>query len=139
MNQKATYDTAFQLCADMGATLPMPKTQAENDALDALTNGGGDFYLGLSDDHSEGAWLWEDGSDMAWSNWAQAGEARWGAEPNGGAGQNYAVMMKDLVKAEYSHRWADVRPSREAALVVCQTGVSSGAELPGDDDSLGYT
>ena len=43
----ATHNMAVQLCADRGATLPMPKTQAENDALDAFTSEGGTFFLGL--------------------------------------------------------------------------------------------
>ena len=43
----ARYNNAVQVCADLGATLPMPKTQAENDALDAFTSGGVDFFLCL--------------------------------------------------------------------------------------------
>ena len=128
---KANYEASVQLCAAQGRTLPMPKTQAENDALDALTDGGGDFFLGLSDAETEGAWLWADGSVLEWSDWMQAGEAPWGAEPNGGAGENYAVMMKDVVKAAYSHRWADVRASREAGQVVCQAAAVGGGHAPG--------
>ena len=110
----------MQRCAELGATLPMPKSKAENDILDSLTNGGGDFYIALKDIKNEGEWLWEDGTAAEWSNWLAAGEASWGAEPNGGRGENYVIMVKNLVKDEFSHRWADVNPSRTASQVVCQ-------------------
>merc|ERR1719271_17669 len=61
-----------------GATLAMPKTQAEQDSmyawLQANPPSGGSSYNGaplywLGGHLVSGVWQWDDGSSMPWTNW----------------------------------------------------------------------
>ena len=67
----------------------MIEDQAENDWVEDLTifYGGGDYWLGLTDQGSEDNWYWYDGTPFVYENWANN-------EPNnvGFWGEDCAVM-----------------------------------------------
>ena len=79
--------------------LPEPRNRKENDFLNSLTTER--FYLGATDNATEGHWVWRsDGSSVQWEHWASA-------EPDGGSGQNCAVMLGNADKNNMD-RWVSV-------------------------------
>ena len=57
---------------------------------------GGKYFLGYNDKDTEGVWTWASGESSAYTNWTAG-------EPNGGGGENFA-LMNDFALGE----WNDV-------------------------------
>ena len=96
-----SHDSVTRMCGNIGAILPEPRDAAESDFLDTLTPD--TFVLGVSDDVTEDDWVWRSsGSPVVWSHWGSG-------EPNGGSGENCAVVLRGLA-GNISDRkfWADV-------------------------------
>ncbi|XP_078575317.1 hepatic lectin-like [Branchiostoma floridae x Branchiostoma japonicum] len=100
-----------------GGLLAMPKDKTTDDFLLQLKNKADRwhyFWFGLSDENSEGQWVWEDGEilyqDTPWSDWREG-------EPNNRYG--------DEDCAHYSPQawpgWNDILCSRKVAKFICQT------------------
>lgn len=95
-------------CMEMGGCLADIRNKETNDFLvnfvrDKGVNG---VWLGASDENHEGRWLWSDGSEMKYTNWA-------GGEPNnvGEGGEHYALLLITPVHFTNltweSGRWSD--------------------------------
>ncbi|KAI8490195.1 Collectin-11 [Branchiostoma belcheri] len=69
------YTDARSDCQAAGGHLAMPKDKATNDFLAKLANSrfGDDMLIGLTDEVTEGTWVWGDGKILGtgWTNWAQ--------------------------------------------------------------------
>ena len=103
------------MCLNIGAILPEPKTNAENEFLKSLSPGS--FVLGLSDSASEGQWVWEsDSSPADWANWVNA--------------QTPVNYVQDCARAMVGGFWEDLKcnpttlPVTTPMSVVCQKIVS---------------
>ena len=110
-----SYHQARSFCLKAGGKLPEPRTEYENNYLNSTTLKA--FYLSISDEEVEGAWAYADGSPITWNSWGH--DTPW-KEPNGGSGENFAIMLKQWIESALSHRWADVKPSFMVDGVVCQ-------------------
>ena len=106
-------------CAEYGGYLPEPRNESENKNLEDLTSSSSMFYLGLTDEKTEGNWTWEtDGTSVTWTNWMMW---RYRAEPDGGEAQNCAVMMKQGVGRG---KWADQPCRGQDVILVCEANAS---------------
>lgn len=74
-------------CAGLGAHLAILTTAPLDTAAEALV-GNLDTFIGLSDEVTEGSFVWVDGTPLAFSNW-EAGEPNNG---NGGTGEDCAII-----------------------------------------------
>ncbi|GFR65313.1 macrophage mannose receptor 1 [Elysia marginata] len=74
-NKPEIYSNANKMCEKHGGTLAMPKTQALNDYLaDQLYHHYHQYrkaWIGLHDLKREGTFVWEDGTELDWSNFAK--------------------------------------------------------------------
>ena len=51
--------------------------------------GGNRFWIGASDEMTEGTWLWRDGSPVSWTYWAPP-------NPDGGYNENCAIWHNSM-------------------------------------------
>ena len=84
-----------KICADIGGILPEPKSAVVNRFLSRLVlsfvRG---FFLGLSDEKTEGTWLWNtDSSAVTYSAWGKPTDSKKTNEPNGAQEENCAAMI----------------------------------------------
>ena len=122
------YDVNKQTCHNLGAFLPEPRDELENQFLDLL--GADTFLLGLTDKVTEGQWVWDsDGSPVTWGSWITW--ANGGSEPDGGVQQNCMVMARNWQSNEGGHRsegWMDTNCQSPEIYrdipksLVCQRG-----------------
>ena len=102
------YDVNKQTCHNLGAFLPEPRNERENKFLDSL--GANTFLLGLTDQVSEGQWIWyTDGSTVTWESWITWADDS-PREPNGVLEENCMVMARNWLSDKAGHRsegWID--------------------------------
>ena len=84
-----TWHDARKKCQELGGRLAEVRSVAENDflmrlAIERLQPA---LWLGATDEAREGTWLWNDGSGLAYNNFAN------GQPDRTTRGQNYLVMM----------------------------------------------
>ena len=108
MNQPANYLIALTSCVSMGATLASIQSQAEQEAVHAMTNTTG-AWIGLTDFLDEEVFSWVDGAELGFTNWVE------GHHDNGEKGAHCVLMRGD-------GGWDDVACKRMEAF-VCQKDV----------------
>ena len=86
MKEPANYLMALTRCISMGARLASIESQAEQDAVLALTGSAG-AWIGLTDFLEEDVFSWVDGADVGFTNWVP------GQPDNGGTGEHCVRMM----------------------------------------------
>ncbi|XP_002735420.1 uncharacterized protein LOC100367877 [Saccoglossus kowalevskii] len=65
-----TWYDAKAKCEAMGCTLAQPKSEQENNAIQAILPGGGFFWLGITDLNHEGRFTYyTDDQDIVYNNW----------------------------------------------------------------------
>jgi hypothetical protein len=109
-----SFADAQTTCLGFGAHLAILTTAALDNAAETLA-GNLDTFIGLSDQVTEGQFVWVDGTPLGFSNW-EAGE------PNNGGGSNEDCAIIAGARAE--KKWDD-RPcapngSGGAYAVLCQ-------------------
>ena len=107
VDKKMTWSAARAHCQSLGGDLAMLVSQTVQDqALAAIPSSFADnhFWIGLTDEGSEGRWRWTDGSQSAWTNWESG-------EPGGGSGENCAII--------YHRKWYD-NPCSYTRRFICQ-------------------
>ena len=116
--ETATWKEAFDMCRALpvGFSLPLPESDAENDALRALTPTSYHIWLGATDENTEGSW--EDSSNpgvaIKYTNWNDN-------EPNNHLHgideyEHYAYMRMGTDK-----KWNDYPKNEELPVkVICQ-------------------
>jgi len=101
------YDQAQAGCAALQAHLAKLDTSALDQAAEVFV-GTNDTFIGASDRASEGTFLWDDGSPVAFSNFALS-------EPNNSGGGGYEEDCLLIAGARVTKQWDD-RPCDPAAL-----------------------
>ena len=105
MTEPANYLTALTTCISMGANLASIESQAEQDAVFALTGSSG-AWLGLTDFLDEGVFSWVDGADVGYTNWREG-------QPNNVNNNQHCAWIRG------DGGWDDVTCKRSEAY-VCQ-------------------
>ena len=97
-------------CADLGASVPLPRNANENGEYDAAFSEFVGSYsyvaLGVSDVATEGVWLDNDGNAVEFTNWRSG-------EPNNMGNQDYAIMYTG------SGGWFDVSAT-DTYKIICE-------------------
>ena len=101
----ANYLNALTSCISMGAKLASIESEAEQDAVYALTGSTG-AWLGLTDFLDEGVFSWVDGAAVTYNNW-MAGQ------PNNGENKQHCVWITP------EGEWDDITCKKTEAY-VCQ-------------------
>ncbi|KAM6265358.1 LOW QUALITY PROTEIN: pulmonary surfactant-associated protein D [Spheniscus humboldti] len=100
-----TFDNGKPLCAKAGSALASPRNEAENTALEDLIRASKQAYTGISDEQTEGRFMYRNGGAVTYRNW-NAGE------PNNL--KNGCAVIQD------SGKWNDVNCSNSRALIICE-------------------
>jgi hypothetical protein len=93
-----SFASARLTCAGLGAHLAILTTPALDTAAEALV-GTVDTFIGLSDEVTEGSFVWVDGTPLGFSNW-ELGEPNDG---NGGTPEDCAI----IAGARPEKKWDD--------------------------------
>ncbi|XP_009330977.1 PREDICTED: LOW QUALITY PROTEIN: pulmonary surfactant-associated protein D [Pygoscelis adeliae] len=101
-----TFDNGKPLCAKAGSALASPRNEAENTALEDLVRPSKQAYLGISDEQTEGRFMYRNGGAVTYRNW-NAGE------PNNLKNEDCAVIQD-------SGKWNYVNCSNSRALIICE-------------------
>jgi len=105
------YASAQELCSSYGAHVVTIGSGLENFFVSSLVTPVDHVWLGFTDSENEDDWLWEDGSEVYYTNWASG-------EPNDAGGEDCAEMYVS------SADWNDISCT-DTNYVVCEY---SGAE-----------
>ena len=101
----ADYYDAIAGCIALGGKLASIESQAEQDAIFALTGATG-AYIGLTDFLDEGTFAWVDKAAVSFTNWRPN-------QPNNGNSNQHCVWIRP------DAMWDDITCKREEAY-VCQ-------------------
>lgn len=82
-----TWTGANDICTRMGGHLATITSKEENEIVKNLINGHlkGNYWIGLTDEETEGQYKWVTGENFEYSSWATG-------EPNGGTKQQYVSI-----------------------------------------------
>lgn len=96
-----TWHAARARCVKLRGRLAQVRSQEENDLIVKLARARGidGVWLGASDEAQEGRWLWNDGSNLTWSNWGTDQPNNWGP-----GGEHYLMLMIRT----YTGKWWDL-------------------------------
>lgn len=94
-NAASTYATARTTSAANNGVIAGIHSATTNNFLRSFINS--NTFLGYTDEVTEGVWVWEDGSQTVYTNWAPG-------EPNNASNQDYAQMLTN-------GQWDDVQVS----------------------------
>ena len=103
MTGPANYLNALTSCISMGAKLASIESEAEQDAVYALTGSTG-AWLGLTDFLDEGVFSWVDGAVVDYTNWKNN-------QPNNGKNNQHCVWIRP------DGEWDDVTCKKTEAFV----------------------
>lgn len=116
---KKRYHTASEDCNNLGGVLGAPTSSDENDQLrDYIRQSIGpdeQVWLGINDMMTEGAWVDQTGSSIAYKNWDTSNHRS--RQPDGGQSQNCAVLS-----GASNGKWFDEN-CREEKSSVCQFNI----------------
>ena len=96
------YWDAVNFVNSRGGHLPKIETPGENEWLASQISGS--IWLSLSDDASEGTWLWYDGEQAIYTNWKSG-------EPSNNSGEDFARMLPE-------GKWTDREATRYYWVVM---------------------
>ena len=107
------------MCNKLGASLPLPKNQQEQDdlyaALQSFELPKSEVTLDGSDVVNEGTWVDSTGSNINYVNWNEKSR-----EPNGSTRENFLYMVLD-----WNGKWNDAN-GEGISSVVCSKEVLKG-------------
>lgn len=103
-----TWHDAQQRCEDLGGELLIIDDEQENDyIMSHQPHVGGEFqnlfWIGLSDEESEGDFVWVDGTDVEWTNWSP------GQPDNANDAEHCVHMWTGFLDADQPGTWNDER------------------------------
>lgn len=100
-----SWHQAKAFCEAKGGTLVCITSQAENDAVLSLARQGaaGWYWLGCTDEATEGSWKWVSGEPFSYQNWDPQA-----SEPSGGTSENYGMIVnRDNPPNKQAGEWND--------------------------------
>lgn len=105
-DENMSWSSAKATCEILGGHLATVSNADENEAIKSLISNGSrvSYFLGATDEETEGVWKWVDGSNWSYTNWTIG-------EPNNGGGsskgvQNYlAIYSKSDVFGLWDDHW----------------------------------
>ncbi|XP_019781346.2 mannose-binding protein A-like [Tursiops truncatus] len=102
--EKMPFSKVKALCAELGATVATPKNAEENKAIQDMAP---DIaFLGITDEVTEGQFMYVTGGRMGYSNWKKN-------EPNNhGSGEDCVLLLRDGL-------WNDISCS-SSFLAICE-------------------
>ncbi|XP_027622184.1 mannose-binding protein A isoform X2 [Tupaia chinensis] len=102
--EKAPFSKVKALCAELQATVAAPKNEEENKAIQDVAKD--TAFLGITDEVTEGQFVYVTGGRLAYSNWKKD-------EPNNhGSGEDCVVLLIDGL-------WNDISCT-SSFLAVCE-------------------
>lgn len=102
--ERMPFSKVKALCAELRATVATPKNAEENKAIQDVA--GGTAFLGITDEVTEGQFMYVTGGRLAYSNWKKD-------EPNDhGSGEDCVTLLQDGL-------WNDISCS-SSFLAVCE-------------------
>ena len=103
-SEKMPFSKVKALCAELGATVATPKNAEENKAIQDMAP---DIaFLGITDEVTEGQFMYVTGGRMGYSNWKKG-------EPNNhGSGEDCVLLLRDGL-------WNDISCS-SSFLAICE-------------------
>ncbi|NXN72684.1 MBL protein, partial [Himantopus himantopus] len=101
-----TFDNGKSLCTRAGSAVASPRNEAENTALKDLIRPSKQTYMGISDEQTEGKFLYLNGGAVTYTN-SNAGE------PNNLKNEDCAVIQD-------SGKCNDVNCSNSRASIICE-------------------
>ena len=105
-----------------GGYLVTITSQAENAWLVTTFGGSTHYWIGFTDKDSEGTWQWVNGEEVTYTNWNSG-------EPNGGKGENYALLY---MSGNKSGKWNDTSlNSYSKAIIEKESTCTAGAKANG--------
>ncbi|KAI8502531.1 hypothetical protein Bbelb_201190, partial [Branchiostoma belcheri] len=118
-NDRTTYNDAVSRCSSDGGTLAMPRDTTTNEFLIDLKNSvdnKGSFRFGLTDDHQEGDWMWDDNVPLGkFSSWGPG-------EPNNSGNEDCAEYNPE--GGPKQNTWNDGPCTRADRMFICQVSLS---------------
>ena len=103
-----SWTSAKYNCRNLGGDLAKVNSLEDQTRLIRIRTGG--FWIGGTDEASEGTWKWADGSSMTYTGWG-------GSNPDGGTYENCVFL--------YNNYWGDYRCS-SSQYSMCQVKVRTG-------------
>ena len=103
------FGDAKAQCESDGSSLPIPRSQAENDFFAGLIPNG-HIWIGINDIEQEGSYVAIDGRDLSWTNWGSN-------EPSGTGSDGVDDEDGVEIRGWDSGRWNDVGVSTENKFV----------------------
>ena len=100
-----SWHEAKAFCEEKGGNLVCITSQEENDAVLSLARQGaaGWYWLGCTDEETEGAWKWVSGEAFSYANWDPQA-----SEPSGGTTENYGMIInRDNPPNKQAGEWND--------------------------------
>jgi hypothetical protein len=123
-----TYSQAVDHATSLGGRLASINSPGENAFVTGLARDEAAIWTGLSDEKSEGNWVWADGTTLAdstyvnWETWRTVAGATTNTftEPDGGAAQNHAALwpQADPARAIEAGGWFDADGRQPLPFVV---------------------
>ncbi|XP_059947764.1 mannose-binding protein C isoform X2 [Mesoplodon densirostris] len=102
--EKMPFSKVKALCAELGATVATPKNAEENKAIQDMAP---DIaFLGITDEVTEGQFIYVTGGRMGYSNWKE------GEPNNSGSGEDCVLLLRDGL-------WNDISCS-SSFLAICE-------------------
>ncbi|XP_077966539.1 uncharacterized protein LOC120343328 [Styela clava] len=101
-NTDSTWQAAKSFCENIGSSLvQLDDSSVKNDVVNTVRSSGetDSYWIGATDEASEGHWKWIDGSSASITSWNSG-------EPNGGSRENYLAIVRNgkLFDDASSHR-----------------------------------
>lgn len=92
--EKTPFSNVKALCEQLGGTVATPKNAEENKAIQDVASD--NAFLGITDEVTEGQFMYVTGGKLAYSNWKKN-------EPNNfGAGEDCVIIQRDGLWNDYS-------------------------------------
>ncbi|NXJ75843.1 MBL protein, partial [Trogon melanurus] len=101
-----TFANGKSLCEKAGSILASPRNEAENTAVKDLIAPSKQAYIGISDEQTEGRFMYLNGGAVTYSNWKDG-------EPNNLKNEDCAVIQD-------SGKWNDVNCLSSNVLIICE-------------------
>ncbi|KAJ7324378.1 hypothetical protein JRQ81_017398 [Phrynocephalus forsythii] len=104
---QGSYEASKATCFQAGGQLASPRSSAENAAVQQIVSRHNKAaYLGMNDIQTEGTFMYINGSEVRYTNWANE-------EPNNAGGK------EDCIEIYLDGKWND-RSCTERRLIVCE-------------------